>query len=127
MSHFGDIGSMRPRKAKRDSWLRAKRGSVAEIEERFHSGKKHDGAEYSTARGDAFTGREPTDKNKKGADLAARAFCSLSRVHLQPEHDAQHSADAQHDVCAAFAMFANPNARTAINRATFNVFIVFSF
>jgi hypothetical protein len=63
----------------------------------------------------------------KGADLAARAFCSLSRVYLQPEHDAQHSADAQHDVCAAFAMFANPNASTAINRATFNVFIVFSF
>jgi hypothetical protein len=66
-------------------------------------------------------------KNKKGADLAARALGSLTRVYLQPEHDAQHSADAQHDVCAAFTVFANPNAITAINKATFIVFIVFSF
>jgi hypothetical protein len=46
---------------------------------------------------------------------------------LQPEHEAQHSADAQHDLCAAFAVPVSPSAITAINRATFNVFIVFSF
>jgi hypothetical protein len=66
-------------------------------------------------------------KNKKGANLAVRALCSLTRAYLQPEHEAQHSADAQHDVCAAFTVLANPNAITAINKATFTVFIVFSF
>jgi len=66
-------------------------------------------------------------QNKKGANLAVHALCSLTRVHLQPEHEAQHSADAQHDLCAAFAVLVSPSAITAINRATFNVFIVFSF
>jgi hypothetical protein len=46
---------------------------------------------------------------------------------LQPEHDAQQSADEQQVLCAAFAVPATPSAITAINSITFNVFIVFSF
>jgi len=52
---------------------------------------------------------------------------STDSVYLHPEHESQHSADAQHEACAAFTELANPNAITAINKATFNVFIVFSF
>jgi hypothetical protein len=47
--------------------------------------------------------------------------------YLQPEHDAQHSADGQQVACAAFAVPATPSAITAINNITLNVFIVFSF
>jgi hypothetical protein len=46
---------------------------------------------------------------------------------LQPEHDAQQSADGQQVVRAAFAVPASPSAITAINNTTFNVFMVFSF
>jgi hypothetical protein len=46
---------------------------------------------------------------------------------LQPLHEAQQSADAQHVACAAFAVLATPSAITAINSITFKVFIVFSF
>jgi hypothetical protein len=72
------------------------------------------------------TVEKPPTKQKARA-LAGRALCSLTRVYLQPEHAAQHSADAQHDICAAFTVLANPNAITAINKATFSVFIIFSF
>jgi hypothetical protein len=63
---------------------------------------------------------------RKRARTGWPAPLSFTRVYLQPEHESQQSADAQHDVCAAFAVPVNPSAITAINRATFNVFIVFS-
>jgi hypothetical protein len=46
---------------------------------------------------------------------------------LQPEHEEQQSAEAQQPVCVALAVPVVPSAITAINNATFNVFIVFSF
>lgn len=72
-------------------------------------------------------GRKTHRPTKKKARTGWSAPSSLIRVYLQPEHDAQHSADAQHDVCAAFTVLVSPSAITAINSATFNIFIVFSF
>ena len=82
----------------------------------------------------SLTAGQPPPSAKTSPDpqgnLKARtgrpAPLSFTRVYLQPEHESQQSADAQHDVCAAFAVPVNPSAITAINRATFNVFIVFS-
>ncbi len=69
-----------------------------------------------------------TPSEKKRARTCWSAPLLFSCIYLQPEQaEAQQSADAQHDVCAAFAVLVNPSAITAINRATVNIFIVFSF
>ena len=52
---------------------------------------------------------------------------SLICFYLQPEHQAQQSAELQHPAFAAFAVPASPSAITTINTAAFNVFIIFSF
>lgn len=65
-------------------------------------------------------------KRNKGVDEMSAPLLSLTRSYLQPEHEAQQSADVQHP-CAAFTLPATPSATTAINSITFSVFIVFSF
>jgi hypothetical protein len=47
--------------------------------------------------------------------------------YLQPEQEAQQSAEEQQPACAALAALVTPSAITAINNTTFSVFIVFSF
>jgi hypothetical protein len=64
-------------------------------------------------------------KRNKGVDEMSAPLLSLTHSYLQPEHEAQHSADGQHP-CAAFAVPATPSAITAIHNTTFSVFIVFS-
>jgi hypothetical protein len=71
---------------------------------------------------------QPTiTKRNRGADDSSTPLLSLICSYLQPEHEAQQSAEGQQPACAAFAVPAIPNAITAINSITFNVFIVFSF
>jgi len=52
---------------------------------------------------------------------------SLICSYLQPEHDAQQSAEVQHPAFAAFAVPDSPRAITTINTTAFNIFIIFSF
>ena len=60
----------------------------------------------------------------RGASGFAPRLCDRSiTLYLQPEHEAQHSADEQQFVCAAAATLANPRVMTAIKSITFNFFI----
>jgi hypothetical protein len=89
---------------------------VAEFEQRsFGIGKKFH----------MFLGL-PGNITKKRARAASPRPLFPACSYLQPSHEAQQSADAQHVVCA-FAVPATPSAITAINSITFSVFIVFSF
>jgi hypothetical protein len=66
-------------------------------------------------------------KRNRGVDDSSAPLLSLICCYLQPEQEAQQSAEEQQPACAAFAPPATPSAITAINNITFNVFIVFSF
>jgi hypothetical protein len=65
-------------------------------------------------------------KRNGGVDESSTPLFSLIYSYLQPEQEAQQSAEGQQPACAAFAVPATPSATTAINKITFNVFIVFS-
>jgi hypothetical protein len=58
--------------------------------------------------------------------MSPRPRSNLFASYLQPEQEAQQSAEPQHPACVAFAVPATPSAITTINNTTFNVFIVFS-
>jgi hypothetical protein len=65
-------------------------------------------------------------KTNRGMDHLSTPLPSLICSYLQPEHEAQQSAEGQQRACVAFAVPATPSAITTINNITFNVFIVFS-
>jgi hypothetical protein len=63
---------------------------------------------------------------KKGASQnGPRPFTQLPDYFSQPLQEAQHSAESQHDVVAAFAAPANPSAITANNRTAASFFMDF--
>jgi hypothetical protein len=66
-------------------------------------------------------------KRNRGIDESSTLLLVVVCFYLQPEHEAQQSAEGQQPAWAAFAVLATPSAITAINNITFNVFIVFSF
>jgi hypothetical protein len=63
------------------------------------------------------TGKRKARANRPAPPLLLNCF------YLQPEHESQHSADAQQVFCAALAEPAIPSEITAINNAIFNAFI----
>jgi hypothetical protein len=67
--------------------------------------------------------RPTVPQKNRGVDEPPAPLLSRTCRYLQPEQEAQQSAEAQH-ASAAFARPATPSAITAINNATFNVFIV---
>jgi hypothetical protein len=69
----------------------------------------------------------PTTKEDRGAGDSPTPLLSTICSYLQPEQEAQQSAEVQQPACAALAPTATPSAITTINNITFNVFIVFSY
>jgi hypothetical protein len=66
-------------------------------------------------------------KRNRGVDDSSAPPLSLICSYLQPEQEAQQSAEEQQFACVALAVPATPSAITATINITFNVFIVFSF
>lgn len=64
--------------------------------------------------------------NGERRELAARAslLTALLGYSQPPEHEAQHSGEAQQAACAALAVPASPSAMTAINTITFSFFMI---
>jgi hypothetical protein len=73
------------------------------------------------------TSQVPATKETGGGDDSSTPLLSLTSFYLQPEQEAQQSAEEQQAACAPFAAPVTPSAITANNKNTFSVFMVFSF
>jgi hypothetical protein len=77
------------------------------------------------AGGQAFPTTQPHQNKKARAKVARASRFNCPTYFSHPLQEAQHSAESQHDVVAAFTAPVNPSAITANNRTAASFFMDF--